>query len=109
MARTAEINLAEEQFHDSENQDENCRYRCLAVLLLGLYAYLTLPSVQQRISHVESRPIGLDRTITLYSNDGKPIKSWKGRVQVELEGGAARFIVHGKAVTISGTYVIEEN
>jgi hypothetical protein len=81
----------------------------LAVVLLGLYAYLSLPSVQQRISHVESRAIGLDRTITLYSNDGKPIKTWKGRVQVELEGGAARFILHGKAVTISGTYVIEEN
>jgi hypothetical protein len=81
----------------------------LAVLLLGVYEYLSLPSVQQRISHAESRAIGLDRTITLYANDGKVIKSWKGRVQVELEGGAARFILHGKAVTISGTYVIEEN
>jgi hypothetical protein len=81
----------------------------LAVLLLGMYLYLSLPSVQQRISHAESRAIGLDRTITLYSNDGKPIKSWKGRVQVELEGGAARFILNGKAVMISGTYVIEEN
>jgi len=81
----------------------------LAVFLLGLYGYLRLPSVQQRISHAESGAIGLDRTITLYSNDGRPIKSWKGRVQVELEGGAARFILHGKAITISGTYVIEEN
>ena len=81
----------------------------LAVLLLGLYAYLSQATIQQRISHAESRAIGLDRTITLYSNDGKPIKSWKGRVQVELEGGAARFILHGKAVTISGTYVIEQN
>ncbi len=81
----------------------------LVVLALGLYAYMKLPSVQQKISHAESRAIGLDRTITLYANDGKPIKSWKGRVQVELEGGAARFIIHGKAVTISGTYIIEEN
>jgi hypothetical protein len=81
----------------------------LVLLLVGLYSYLSLPSVQQRISHAESRAIGLDRTITLYSNDGKPIKSWKGRVQVEIEGGAARFILHGKAITISGTYVIEEN
>ena len=71
----------------------------LAVVLLGLYAYLGLPSVQQRISHAESRAVVLDRTITLYSNDGKPIKSWKGRVQVQLEGGAARFIVHGNFFT----------
>lgn len=81
----------------------------LAVAILGLYSYLSLPTVQQKISHAKSEAIGLDRTITLYSNDGKPIKTWKGRVQVESEGGAARFVVHGKAVIISGTYVIEEN
>ncbi len=81
----------------------------LAVLLLGLYVYFSMPTMQHKISHFESGAIGLDRTITLYSNDGQPIKSWKGRVQVELEGGAARFILHGKAVTISGTYVIEQN
>lgn len=80
-----------------------------AVATLGLYTYFSLPKVQQRISHVKSEAIGLDRTITLYSNDGKPIKTWKGRVQVELEGGAARFVLHGKAVIISGTYIIEEN
>ncbi len=79
------------------------------IAILGLYTYLSLPTVQQKISHAKSEAIGLDRTITLYSNDGKPIKTWKGRLQVELEGGAARFVVHGKAVIISGTYVIEEN
>lgn len=81
----------------------------VAVILMGVLGYVRLPSVQQRISHVESSTIGLDRTITLYSNDGKPIKSWNGRVQVELEGGAARFIVGRKTIIISGTYVIEEN
>lgn len=81
----------------------------LAVFLVALYAYISLPTVQQRISHAKSEAIGLDRTITLYAADGKPIKTWKGRVQVELEGGAARFIVGGKAIIVSGTYVIEEN
>jgi len=80
-----------------------------AILVLGLYTYYKLPSVQQRISHAKSGAIGLDRTITLFSQDGKPIKSWKGRLQVETEGGAARFVVGGKAVIISGTYIIEEN
>jgi hypothetical protein len=77
--------------------------------VLGLYVYLSLPSVQQRISHAKSEAIGLNRTITLYANDGKPIRTWKGRVQVELVGGAARFVMHGKAVIVSGTYVIEED
>ncbi|HMK35688.1 MAG TPA: hypothetical protein VK463_11520 [Desulfomonilaceae bacterium] len=81
----------------------------LVIFLIGLYGYMSLPSVQQRISHAKSEAIGLDRTVTLYANDGKPIRTWKGRIQVELEGGAARFVVHGKAIVISGTYVIEEN
>lgn len=81
----------------------------VAPAALGLYAYVSLPTVQQRISHVKSETIGLDRTITLYSYDGKPIRTWKGRVQVEIAGGAARFVIDGKAVIISGTYVIEEN
>jgi hypothetical protein len=80
-----------------------------AIFLLGLYVYFNLPSVQQKISHATSEAIGLNRTITLYTNDGKPIKSWKGRVQVELEGGAARFIADHKTIIISGTYIIEEN
>jgi hypothetical protein len=80
-----------------------------AIFLFGLYVYFNLPSVQQKISHATSEAIGLNRTITLYTNDGKPIKSWKGRVQVELEGGAARFITDHKTIIISGTYIIEEN
>jgi hypothetical protein len=79
------------------------------IFILGLYVYFNLPSVQQRISHAKSETIGLDRTVTLYTNDGKPIKSWKGRIQVELEGGAARFIAGHKTVIISGSYIIEEN
>jgi hypothetical protein len=81
----------------------------LVLIVLGLYAYLSLPTVQQRISHTKSEAIGLNRTMTLFANDGKPIKSWKGRVQVEVEGGAARFVIDGKAIIISGTYIIEEN
>ncbi len=81
----------------------------ILVLIAGGYMYYSLPSAQQRISHVKSEAIGLDRTITLYSNDGKPIRQWKGRVQVELDGSAARFVINHKATIISGTYIIEEN
>jgi hypothetical protein len=63
---------------------------------------------RQDISHFKSDLIGLNRTITLYSADGKPIKEWKGRFKVEVQGGTARFLHDGKAVIISGTYVIEE-
>jgi hypothetical protein len=63
---------------------------------------------RQDLSHWKSDLIGLKRTITLYSHDGKPIKKWNGRFKVEVHGGAARFIVDGKAVIISGAYIIEE-
>jgi len=64
---------------------------------------------RQDISHFKSDLIGLKRTVTLYSADGKPIKEWKGRFKVEVSGGAARFLDdNGKAVIISGTFVIEE-
>lgn len=81
----------------------------VVILFLGMYIYFNLPSVQQRISHAKSEAIGLNRTITLFDSSGKPVKSWKGRVQVELEGGAARFIVDRKTIIIAGTYIIEEN
>jgi hypothetical protein len=64
---------------------------------------------RQDYSHWKSDVIGLKRTVTLYDANGKPIKTWNGRFKIDVEGGAARFIVDGKAVMISGTFVIEEN
>jgi hypothetical protein len=76
---------------------------CLACLTLGGCGKLS-----QDVSHFKSKWIGLDRTITLYANDGKPIKKWDCRSQVEDNGGSFRFMSNGKAVQISGTVVIEE-
>lgn len=63
---------------------------------------------KQEWSHWKSDIIGLDRTVTLYATDGKKIREWKGRFKVENNGSTARFIADGKAVIISGTYVVEE-
>ncbi len=63
---------------------------------------------QQRVSHLKSNLVGLDRTITLYAYDGSVIRVWDGRFQVEAAGGSARFIHKGKAIYIAGTFVIEE-
>jgi hypothetical protein len=49
-----------------------------AIFLPALHAYFNLPSVHQKISLATSEAIGLNPTITLYTGDGKPIKSWKG-------------------------------
>lgn len=60
-------------------------------------------------SHIKSETVGLNRTVTLYSNDGKVIKAWEITSAVEDQGGSFKFIMDsGKAVTISGTVVIEQ-
>lgn len=64
---------------------------------------------RQSISHWKSDLVGLKRTVTLYANNGQAIKSWKGRFKVEVSGGTARFLDDGRAVMISGTYIIEED
>ncbi len=63
---------------------------------------------RQEYSHWKSDLIGLKRRITVYSATGTPIKSWEGRYKIEIKDGVARFIHDGKAVVISGTFIIEE-
>ena len=62
----------------------------------------------QTVSHTRSSLFGLDRTITLYANDGSAIRSWETKTQVEDQGGSFRFLADGKAITIAGTVIIEE-
>jgi hypothetical protein len=78
------------------------------VLIVTLAFIIQMPSCQHSISHVKSAVIGLNRTVTLYANDGSVIKTWNGRFQVECNGSTAKFIDEGKAITISGTFLIEE-
>lgn len=63
---------------------------------------------QQKWSHTKSNWVGLDRTITIYANDGSVIKQWETKGQVEDRGGSFRFLVDGKAITLAGTVIIEE-
>lgn len=60
--------------------------------------------------HAQSNFVGLERTITLYGATGDPIREWKTRAKVEDNGGTCYFLDgDGKAVIISGSFVIEEN
>lgn len=63
---------------------------------------------EQDISHMKSNMGGLDRIVTLYDCSGNPIQSWRIKGTVEDQGGSFRFLNDGKAITISGTVVIEE-
>ena len=63
---------------------------------------------RQDWSHWKSDLVGLKRTVTLYADNGTPIKSWKGRFKVDVGGGTARFLHDGRVIIISGTFIIEE-
>ncbi len=63
---------------------------------------------RQDWSHWKSDLVGLKRTVTLYADNGTPIKSWNGRFKVDAGGGTARFLHDGRAIIISGTFIIEE-
>ena len=64
--------------------------------------------MQNTYKHVESTFIGLDRKVTFYAADGTVIREWQGRFKVEDRGGSCYFIVDGKTVVISGTFLVEE-
>ena len=75
---------------------------CIA--LLGLSGC----NLRNTLKHTKSDIFGLDRKITLYSNTGTIIKEWRTRAKIEDHGGTVYFIADGKAVTISGTFIVEE-
>ena len=80
----------------------------LFVLLAVLLSTGCTEKQRHEYSHWKSDLIGLKRRITLYSATGTPIKSWEGRYKIEIKDGVARFIHEGKAMVISGTFIIQE-
>lgn len=79
-------------------------------IALSILAALTFAScsLANKVKHLQSSLIGLDRKITLYTSDGHVLREWKTRAQIEDRGGTVYFICDGKAVTVSGTFVVEE-
>jgi len=81
---------------------------CLCMLVLTSLVACT-EGQRKDLKHFKSDIIGLKRRVTLFDNNGKPIKTWEGRFKVEVIGGFASFIDdNGKDVKVSGTVVIEE-
>lgn len=80
------------------------------IVVVYILASALMPeSVRVWWSHQKSDWLGLHREVRLYSDDGNVIASWTGQFKVEDRGGSARFVLdNGKAVMISGTYVVEE-
>lgn len=79
-----------------------------AIVLLLLLMLASCGQASNSLKHFKSLVVGLDRHIVLYTADGKVIREWNTTAQIEDRGGTCYFICAGKAVIISGTFVIEE-
>lgn len=84
----------------------------IAILILAiifLVWWMVFPaSFHNEVKHIVASSSGLQRTITLYNCDGKPIQTWKTKAKVEDKGGTCYFLYEGRAVTVSGTFTIIE-
>jgi hypothetical protein len=77
-------------------------------VIIALLSLTGCATVEMKGSHAISGIVKLNRKVTLYNNDGVPIREWSGRIMTEANGGGVTFMLDGKRVSISGTYVIEE-
>jgi uncharacterized lipoprotein YehR (DUF1307 family) len=80
----------------------------LIFLSVALF-FIGCKSVNNSWRHFKSGVVGLSRTVTLYSNDGKVIKQWQGNFLIEDKGGTISWVGDdNKTVLISGTFTVEE-
>lgn len=80
----------------------------VACIIVVVMLIARTPGCQQVCSHLKAELVGLDRTVTLYANDGSIIRTWRLCGQVEDRGGSFRFLYKGNAIQVSGTVLIEE-
>ena len=85
------------------------------ILLISLLVVLLAiaggcESWKRTVKDIGSSVSGLDRTVQVYSHDGKLIKEYKGRIDVEVNdyGNKVKFDVDGKRVIINNAIVITE-
>ena len=81
---------------------KNIKIFAIILSLTAVLATGCTGSQQRGIKSFKSNMVGgLDRTITVYDYNGKPIKQWIGKTETD-------FIVDGKKVVIHGGITIVE-
>ena len=82
----------------------------ITAFLTGFSMLTGCEKVQKKVKHIQSDYIGLRREIVLYDYNGQPIKTYKGKFKVEIEGSIISWIDdNGKEIKlIGGIKTIEE-
>ncbi|HHY19567.1 MAG TPA: DUF5052 family protein [Firmicutes bacterium] len=82
-------------------------FALLVVALVGI-SLVGCKSWERTIKDWESSVSGLNRTITVYSNNGDIIKTYQGKIDIETNeyGNKVKFDVDGKRIIIYNAIVI---
>ena len=89
------------------------RYTIVAFILLatfGLYGIFNTGSVNLYRKNLEADiGAGLNRTVTVYSNTGVPIRTWKGKIDLAPNDNLVNMLINGdKRIVIKGGITIVE-
>lgn len=88
------------------------RWWKIFVILLILFFFVPvlfrMNTLRNDFKHFQSRFVGIQRKVVLYAQNGEMIHEWTTDSFIEDRGGTIYFIAEGKAVIISGTFVVEE-
>jgi len=75
----------------------------------GLALLASCNSCRQDIKAIKSRTSGLQRTVTLFDANGKPIRVWNINSTYQTAGTGINFLDKDeKFVAINGTFIVEE-
>lgn len=85
----------------------------ICVLLLSFVAYKAMGSerIRRSLKTLQSEyGGGLQRTVTVYDNNGKVLKEWEGKIDIEENsyGNKVLFDLDGKRKTVYNAIVIVE-
>lgn len=67
-------------------------------------------SIERELKSIDSEMSGgLQRTVTLYDEEGEKLDEWEGRIDIRFnEAGQTLFDLNGKRVLIDGGIVVSE-
>jgi hypothetical protein len=78
------------------------------LIIFGVVLLAGCGEVDNMVNSIESSTGLLDRTVTLYANDGHAIKLWRTKNHIEYQGPITAFIDdQGINVRVSGTFIVE--
>ena len=82
----------------------------IVILALGGLFFTGCEKVQKSLKDKQAEWMGLDRTVSIYSLDGKLVKEYSGDINVDttVQGRIYFILDDGKSVMTNMPYIVEE-